>query len=99
MAKTKEAKKPAGRGRKKGEQQHLPGTGPTKHAVIHPLAIEYVRVRDARMDMNKEEVKLKDRLTEAMHAAGMKLYEYDDINVVLTVEENLKVKRANSEGE
>lgn len=84
--------KPNTRGRKKGEQQHLDGMGPEKNPVIHPIAVEYVRVRDMRMDLMKDEVKLKVRLLAAMHQADLKAYEYDDINVILTSKEDLKVK-------
>lgn len=91
MAKKKsEPKSP--RGRKKGEQTFIPGTGPEKNARIHPVAVEYVRVRDSRMDLTKEEVKLKDRLIALMHSEGLKDYCYDDINVILSSEEKLKVK-------
>lgn len=89
--------KPNKRGRRKGEQTHIPGTGPEKNARVHPLAVEYVRTRDSRMELLKEETELKDRLRDAMREEGIRVYEYDDINVVVTTSEEIKVKRAKVE--
>jgi hypothetical protein len=90
-AKDKPASK---RGRQKGQQTHIPGLEPAKNKVIHPLALDYVRARDTRMEFGKEEVILKDRLIDAMQAEGLLVYEYEDINVVVGLERTLKVKRA-----
>lgn len=89
--------KPAKRGRKKGEQLHLPGTAPEKNPKVHNLALDYVRARDARMDLGKEESKLKTRLLDMMHEEKLKGYEYDDVCVILTAKEDLKVKKGGVE--
>lgn len=99
MAKKPAAKKPNTRGRKKGQQTHIPGVGPEKNEAIHELAVDYVRARDARMDMLKQEVELKGRLTDAMHSEKLKAYEFDDIAVSLTSKEDLKVKKAGRDAE
>lgn len=87
-------KKPTSRrGRQKGEQQHLPGTEPVKHKRIHPLALSYVRVRDARMDMTKDETEAKALLATAMQEEGLMDYVYDDVEVKLTSTLDVKVSK------
>jgi len=86
-------KPPSKRGRQKGEAKHLPGMEPTKDADIHPVAIEYVRARAGRMEYGAEEAELKLRLIALMEKKGLTSYEYDDVNVVMTNEHKLKVKK------
>lgn len=90
MAKAKPASR---RGRQKGEQQHLPEMAPAKDKDLHKLALEYVRARDLRQDQLKEEVELKDRLLALMEAKGLKVYEYEEVNVTVSEERTIKVKR------
>lgn len=93
MAKSKE--KPASkRGRKKGEQLHIDGMAPAKNAKVHPIALNYVRIRDHRMEMTKEEVELKGRLLAVMQAEGLTEYAFDDISVEVKHSDDVKVKKA-----
>lgn len=91
MAKTK---KPNTRGRQKGEQTHFNGMEPVKIPGIHGLAIEYVRVRDARMDLTKEEVRANNLLLAAMQKEGITTYDYDDVQVKISVTQNVSVRKA-----
>lgn len=99
MAKAKKAPKaktpkaPSKRGRQKGEQQHLPDMAPVKDADIHPVALEYVRARDTRMEYGKDEAELKARLIAIMEKKGLTTYEYDDVSVAMTAEKKVKVKK------
>ncbi len=87
----------ATRGRKKGEQTHIEGMAPEKNPKVHKLALGYVRARDARMEQLKEEIELKDRLLAAMEGEEMTAYEYDDINVIVSSDKTIKVKRHKKE--
>jgi len=101
MAKKKatKAKAPSKRGRQRGEQQHLPDMAPAKDADIHPVALEYVRARDTRMEYGKDEVELKSRLIALMEKKGLTTYEYDDVSVSVTAEKKVKVKKGGKDAE
>lgn len=95
MAKKKPAPK---RGRQKGEQQHIPGVGPEKNKRVHPLAVDYVRKRDHRMELTKEEKAAQILLIDAMHDEGLQIYEYGDVSVELQSKgEKVKVRIAGVE--
>lgn len=81
------------RGRQKGEQQHLPDMAPVKNDRIHKLALSYVRVRDARMELTVDEVKAQELLQAAMQDEGIADYEYEDIKVQMTTNLKVKVKK------
>lgn len=85
-------KKPASRrGRQKGEQTVFEQMAPKKNIRIHNLALSYVRVRDARMDLTKQETEAKALVTAAMQDEGITEYVYDDLQVQLTTSLELKV--------
>lgn len=94
MKKINEKKKgrpPSKRGRKKGEQTHFDGMAPTKNSKIHPIAVSYARVRDHRIELGREEDELKKRLKDVMKSEGVEIYEYEDVLVVMTHTDDVKV--------
>jgi hypothetical protein len=92
MAKAKE-KPTSKRGRQKGEQGSLPTMEPKKNERIHKLALSYVRVRDHRMELTKEEVDARTLLLDAMKDEGESDYHYEDIHVQITTDLKIKVKK------
>lgn len=82
------------RGRQKGEQQHLPEMEPKKIPRIHNLALSYVRMRDERMDLTKQETEAKALVVAAMQDEGIAEYLWDDVQVQLTTTLELKVGKS-----
>jgi hypothetical protein len=80
-------------------QDALPGMSDAKLSVIEGLAIDYVELRDERMDIGKQEVEIKQQLIEAMHKAGKTEYKRAGISVKLIVEEEGVKVRVKDEDE
>jgi hypothetical protein len=61
---------------------------------LHDCAEEYVEIRDARMELNAREIKLKDKLKGLMKKHKKELYECDGVKIELIHidEEEIKVK-------
>ena len=74
------------------EQKHLPGTAPKKNTRIHPKAVRYFDLMQARIAAGKEEKDAKTTLTEAMIEDGLDHYEYGGIRVDIDTKRNVKVK-------
>ena len=81
------------------ETPHLPADaenpsagdlGPVRHPVIHPKAIEYVRLRNARMAAGREEKEAHTDLLNTMLEEGVQVYQYGGVTV--NVQNNPKVK-------
>jgi len=72
------------------DQQHLPGVA-EKHPVIHPLAKQYAKLRDKRMEAGRIEKEAKTKLIETMKEEGMDTYSYQDVDVVVSHQDSLKV--------
>lgn len=77
--------------KRKGEQEYLPGTAPTRNKRVHRLAVRYAELRDARMAANKEEKEAHDTLLYAMIEEGLSAYEYGDITVTIDDKKKCKV--------
>ena len=98
MAK-KQSKKKALKGAKIARQKALPGMEDRKIERLENAALKYAEVRDARMELSKEEVKYKTKVAEIMHAEGKKEYKHGNVSIVL-IPEGEKVKvRVKAEGE
>lgn len=82
---------PASRPRPK--QLTVPGTDAPKHRDVEAAADRYVEVRDARMELTKQETEASGRLLAAMKAHGCTVYrlETDEGNLLVTVEAEEKV--------
>jgi hypothetical protein len=91
MATKKKAKKTAV---KKGpRQKELPGMEDRKIRVLDDAALTYAEVRDARMDLTKQEAEAKARVADLMHANKKTHYKHGNILIDLVPEgESVKVK-------
>lgn len=88
---------------RKGKQTKIPGTERSDTIPeLEELATKYVDVRDRRMVLTKEEVKLRDELLAVMKANKLTKYLCDEeeleINVVAK-DEKVKVRRIELEDE
>lgn len=79
------------------KQPELDGVGKVEVKQIEEVAEEYVRVRDARMDLTKKEVSARNRLLDLMHEHKLQTYEYDEHVVEITQKEKIKVKKAGAD--
>ena len=78
---------------KKPRQARLPGTEDNKIQEIETAALDYVEVRDERMEMIKKEKTAKDSLLATMHKNGKTTYRCGEIDIAIIPEgEKLKVK-------
>lgn len=68
-------------------QQDLPGLADRKLKDLHEACLDYVEKRDARMEILKEEVDLKDRIKKLLKKHKLEHYEYDGVSADLVVEE------------
>lgn len=94
----KKAKKSAVK--KIARQKSLPGMSDRKVAAIENLALDYAEIRDQRMELSKQEVELKTKLIDLMHAQKRKTYQRGNINIELVVEaEKIKVRVKSVEDE
>ncbi len=91
---TKEKEKPPKKERPpKGGQQHLPGAEQMdKIPAVHKAAQEYVKLRDHRMAILKQEIDAKGKLKLQMDNKGLKFYEHGDVTVNIEAKEKIKVK-------
>lgn len=82
-------------------QAEIPGTERKVNKKVRAAAEAYVEVRDRRMDLTKEEVDAKAKLVAEMKAAGLTDYvdEDADIEVTISLKEDVKVKRLRPKGE
>jgi hypothetical protein len=92
-------KAPEKKANKLPRQDALPGMSDTKIATIETLALDYVELRDERMEIGKQEVELKEKLIQAMHKAGKTEYKRAGITVKLVVEEEGVKVRVRDEDE
>ncbi len=75
------------------KQADLPGMEERKIPDLHKAAEEYAAVRDERMELTKEEVKLGEKVLELMHEHKKKVYRFEDVEIKVVVEsEKAKVK-------
>ena len=93
MANKKKGKKEkkAEREPRKPKQDRLPGMEDAKIDELHSLAEEYVDIRDQRMELNKQETPLKEKLLAAMHNQGKTHYHHNGL-VIDVVHEDEKVR-------
>jgi hypothetical protein len=85
--------------RKIPRQTSIPGIGDEKIAAIENAALDYAEIRDQRQELTKQEVDLKKKLLDLMHAKKLTEYKRNGISVKVVLEqENVKV-RVKSEDE
>lgn len=79
----------------KEKQNYIPGTEPPKIPAIENAASRYVDFRDRRMEAGEEEIKLKQKLIDAMKEHQLETYNFDGYMVELTHvnEDQVKVKK------
>jgi hypothetical protein len=94
-------KKSNGKVKKLPRQESLPGIGDTKIAAIENAALDYAEIRDQRQELTTQEVDLKKKLLDLMHAKNLTEYKRNGISVKLVAEtETVKVRvRAEEEGD
>jgi len=82
-------------------QEVLPGVGDVKIAAIENAALDYAEIRDQRQELTTQEVDLKKKLLDLMHAKDLKEYKRNGISVkVILEQENVKVRvRAEDDGD
>lgn len=79
--------------RKLARQKTLPGMETTAIKELDSAAYDYADIRDQRIDLNEQEVKLKDRLMKTMKRHDRKDYVCGPVEIHLTHEkESVKVK-------
>lgn len=73
----------------------LPGMEDAKIEALEQVALDYAEIRDERMKLSSQEIDLKGKIIDLMHANKKTAYTYDNVSIVLTVEkEKVKVKIA-----
>jgi hypothetical protein len=78
---------------KLARQKSLPGMETNAIKELDKWAYDYADIRDQRIDLNEQEVKLKDGLMKAMKKHGKKDYVCGPVEIHLTHEkESVKVK-------
>lgn len=74
-------------------QPDLPGMESRMYADLHEEARQYAEIRDERMELNEREAKLKERVLNLMHEHGLKVYRYEEVEILIEPgEENVKVR-------
>ena len=74
-------------------QPALPGMGDAKIAAIENAALDYAEIRDQRQELTTQEVDLKEKLLDLMHAKKLTEYKRNGISVKVVLEqENVKVR-------
>ena len=77
----------------KPKQGSLAGMTDRKIEALHAAAEEYVKIRDERMALTKQEAPLRDALLALMHKNKKTHYVYDDLEItVVPIDETVKVK-------
>jgi hypothetical protein len=80
---------------KRAAQKELPGLENREITDLEKKALEYVEVRDQRMDLTKREVELQADLLTLMKTYKKREYKRDGIEIRIVVEkEKVKVKKA-----
>lgn len=75
------------------KQEVLPGVQDSKIEALDDAAMQYVRVRDRRMTLTDEEVELKAKISQLMHANEKTIYRRGKISIELKPEgEKVKVR-------
>lgn len=78
---------------KKVKQEDLPGIADRRIEDLHAKALEYVSVRDERMEMSKKESPLKDELLSLMKKHKRDKYICEGVEIYREFsEETIKVK-------
>jgi hypothetical protein len=77
----------------KGKQDSLPGMTERRIEELHAKALEYVGIRDSRMELTEQEVELKGELMELMKKHKKDKYVCEGVEMTIVAgEPNLKVK-------
>jgi len=83
-----------------GSQNELPGMEDRQIPELHAAALEYASIRDKRMELTKEEVRLRDKVLELMKKFDKETYLYDEVEVNrIAAKEKVKVKVHGEEDE
>jgi len=98
-SKKKSKPKPKAVKRRIPRQDALPGIGDEKITAIENAALDYAELRDQRQELTKQEVELKGKLIDLMHAKKLTEYKRNGISVKLVVEEESVKVRVKEEGE
>lgn len=75
----------------------LPGMEDAKLETLHQAALDYAQIRDERQALTSQEVELKGKLLDLMHAAKRETYSFENVVVTLVHEEEtvkVKIKKA-----
>jgi hypothetical protein len=80
-------------------QTPLPGIGDEKIAAIENAALDYAEIRDQRQALTSQEVELKGKLLDLMHAKKLTEYKRNGISVKLVAEQETVKVRVKSEEE
>jgi hypothetical protein len=83
----------------RAKQEYFKGMKPVVNKDVERFADEYVEIRDARMELLKQEVALKVRLVELMKGLKMSAYEHGDYHITLESLDKVKVKIGSEEQE
>jgi hypothetical protein len=94
MVKKKKGKKePKARKSSRPKQADLPGMESRMFPDLHEEARAYAEIRDERMELNKRESELKERVKKLMHSHDLKVYRYEEVEILLEAgEEDVKVR-------
>jgi hypothetical protein len=87
LAKKAAAKQKAVQKNRIPRQSQLPGIEDQKIVAIENAALDYAEVRDARQGLTRQEVDLKKRLLDLMHAKELTTYKRNGISVAVVLEE------------
>lgn len=96
----KPAKKPTAKKtvtKKLPRQSQLPGIGDEKIAAIENAALDYAEIRDQRQELTTQEVDLKKKLLDLMHAKKLTEYKRNGISVTIKMEEETVKVRVRAE--
>ena len=96
-AKKKSSKPPTTKRRRIPRQEVLPGVGDVKIAAIENAALDYAEIRDQRQELTTQEVDLKKKLLDLMHAKDITVYKRNRISVTVQMEEETVKVRVRAE--
>ena len=88
--------------KKNGKQLKIAGTSRdegTIHKDVEKAATKYVAVRDERMELTKEEVKLQAALVAAMDAHNLETYICDDEDLEVIIKGSARKAKVKRRGE
>jgi hypothetical protein len=90
---------PRGKKEDRPEQNELPGIE-KKIKEIHEKGLQYAAVRDERMQLTQQEVKLQGELLELMKKHELTRYQVEDVEMeIVPVKERVKVRIKKDEEE